>query len=118
MDIHCSTLDDENSRKSHNPRGNVVPFKEIFDNTLPIKVDQLQISDMKEEISVDTSDTIQFFSLKDEYAYLSNFSKHSFNLNNIHWKTAQHYIQSKKFVGTPLGNNKIIQKKRFYNNSL
>lgn len=43
---------------------------------------------------------IYFYSNTDEYAYLSNFSAHGFELDGVYWPTVEHYFQAQKFVET------------------
>jgi N-glycosidase YbiA len=43
---------------------------------------------------------IKFYKVSEEYGCFSNFSKHSFMINNIFYRTAEHYFQSNKFIGT------------------
>lgn len=45
-------------------------------------------------------ETIYFYSAQDEYGCFSNFSAHGFELDGQYWKTAEHYFQAQKFVGT------------------
>lgn len=35
------------------------------------------------------------------YGCFSNFSAHSFSLDELDWATSEHYFQAQKFVGTP-----------------
>ncbi|MGI4788453.1 MAG: NADAR family protein [Janthinobacterium lividum] len=45
---------------------------------------------------------IGFYRERDKpYGCFSNFSKHSFEINEQSWPTAEHYFQAQKFVGTP-----------------
>lgn len=43
-------------------------------------------------------DIIKFYRVNDDYGCFSNFSKHSFNLDDERWLTAEHYFQSRKFL--------------------
>ena len=43
---------------------------------------------------------IQFYKVKDENGYISNFFYSEFNLDGKSWKTVEHYFQSQKFKGT------------------
>jgi len=45
---------------------------------------------------------IYFYSVTDKEGYLSNFSRHSFELEGKYWETVEHYFQAQKFIGTPL----------------
>src|SRR5688572_667027 len=45
-------------------------------------------------------DTIYFYSAQGEYGCFSNFSAHGFELDGKYWKTAEHYFQAQKYVGT------------------
>lgn len=45
-------------------------------------------------------DTVYFYSTQGEYGCFSNFSAHGFELDGKYWKTAEHYFQAQKFVGT------------------
>jgi len=45
--------------------------------------------------------TIYFYSTTDEHGFLSNFSKHGFELDGKQWRTVEHYFQAQKFAGTP-----------------
>lgn len=45
--------------------------------------------------------TIYFYSIRDRYGCFSNFSLHSFELDNVWWLTSEHYFQAQKFAGTP-----------------
>lgn len=44
--------------------------------------------------------SIKFYKVEDEYGCFSNFSKHSFVLENWEWKTSEIYFQAQKFKGT------------------
>jgi N-glycosidase YbiA len=45
---------------------------------------------------------IYFYSDREvPYGCFSNFSKHGFVLDELWWKTSEHYFQAQKFVGTP-----------------
>jgi len=41
---------------------------------------------------------IKFYKVNDPFGCFSNFSKHSFNLDDETWLTAEHYFQSRKFL--------------------
>lgn len=43
---------------------------------------------------------INFYSPHKEFGCFSNFSPHSFVVENIFYPTSEHYFQSKKFAGT------------------
>jgi hypothetical protein len=43
---------------------------------------------------------IKFYKVNDEYGFLSNFSKHGFELEGKFWPTCEHYFQSQKFAGS------------------
>ena len=43
---------------------------------------------------------IMFYKVNDQYGCFSNFSKHSFELENKEWATSEIYFQAKKFEGT------------------
>jgi len=45
--------------------------------------------------------TIYFYSTRGQYGFLSNFSRHGFELEGVYWPTSEHYFQAQKFVGTP-----------------
>lgn len=45
---------------------------------------------------------IYFYSRTDKEGYLSNFSRHGFELEGKYWETVEHYFQAQKFVGTEL----------------
>ncbi|MGF1578761.1 MAG: NADAR family protein [Gemmataceae bacterium] len=44
--------------------------------------------------------TIYFYSKTDDYYWLSNFSKHGFQLDGEYWPTVEHYFQAQKFPGS------------------
>lgn len=45
--------------------------------------------------------TLYFYSNRDpQYGCFSNFSNHSFQLDNLNWPTSEHYFQAQKFVDT------------------
>lgn len=45
---------------------------------------------------------IYFYSARETpYGCFSNFSAHSFVLDDLWWPTSEHYFQAQKFVGTP-----------------
>jgi N-glycosidase YbiA len=45
---------------------------------------------------------IYFYSDREvPYGCFSNFSRHGFVLDELWWKTSEHYFQAQKFVGTP-----------------
>ena len=44
--------------------------------------------------------TIYFYSKTDDYFWLSNFSRHGFELDGKYWLTVEHYFQAAKFFGT------------------
>ncbi|QPC81980.1 NADAR family protein [Phototrophicus methaneseepsis] len=45
--------------------------------------------------------TIYFYSaLEDPYGCFSNFSKHSFEMDGVYYKTSEHYFQAMKFMGS------------------
>ena len=43
---------------------------------------------------------ILFYKVNDNYGCFSNFSKHTFELENKEWATSEIYFQAKKFEGT------------------
>jgi ribA/ribD-fused uncharacterized protein len=43
---------------------------------------------------------IYFYSSTDDYACISNFSPHGFELDGVYWPTVEHYFQAQKFAGT------------------
>lgn len=46
--------------------------------------------------------SIKFYRERDEpYGCFSNFSKHSFEVDEMPWQTVEHYFQAMKFPGTP-----------------
>jgi ribA/ribD-fused uncharacterized protein len=46
--------------------------------------------------------TVYFYVEREEpYGCFSNFSAHSFVLDESYWATSEHYFQAQKFVGTP-----------------
>lgn len=49
-----------------------------------------------------STDTIYFYSRSSEYAWLSNFSPHGFELDGQYWPTVEHYFQAAKFPGDPI----------------
>lgn len=53
---------------------------------------------------------IKFYKVNDEYGCFSNFSKHSFVINGIVYKTSEHYFQSKKFEGSIFEKETILVK--------
>ncbi|YAF98624.1 MAG: NADAR family protein [Nodularia sp. CChRGM 3473] len=44
--------------------------------------------------------TMYFYSDREQYGCFSNFSSHSFELDNLYWYTSEHYFQAQKFIGT------------------
>ena len=44
--------------------------------------------------------SIYFYHLENSYGCFSNFSDHSFYLDNKIWKTSEHYFQAQKFIET------------------
>ena len=46
-------------------------------------------------------ETIYFYSSTGAFGFLSNFSRHGFELLGRYWPTAEHYFQAQKFAGTP-----------------
>lgn len=46
--------------------------------------------------------TIYFYVEREKpYGCFSNFSAHSFMLDELYWATSEHYFQAQKFMGTP-----------------
>jgi hypothetical protein len=45
--------------------------------------------------------TIYFYRATGKYGCFSNFSRHSFELDGVHWLASEHYFQAHKFIGTP-----------------
>ncbi|MCA9175001.1 MAG: NADAR family protein [Planctomycetales bacterium] len=43
---------------------------------------------------------ILFYSSSDQWAFLSNFSRHGFELDDAYWMTVEHYFQAAKFFPT------------------
>jgi ribA/ribD-fused uncharacterized protein len=43
---------------------------------------------------------INFYSTREEYGCLSNFSRHRVHLKGKSWPTSEHYFQAQKFAGT------------------
>ena len=43
---------------------------------------------------------VLFYNNKGIYGCLSNFSRHGFQLDGMHWLTVEHYFQAQKFPGT------------------
>lgn len=46
------------------------------------------------------NNTINFYSSRDEYGYMSNFASYPVSINKRIYKTSEHYYQSQKFAGT------------------
>ncbi len=46
------------------------------------------------------SDSINFYSVSEDYGCFSNFSRHPIRLKNKTWPTSEHYFQAQKFHGT------------------
>lgn len=44
--------------------------------------------------------TIYFYTAGEEYGCFSNFSRHGFEIDEVYWKTSEHYFQAQKFAGT------------------
>ena len=44
--------------------------------------------------------TIKFYSSNEQWAFLSNFSRHGFHLDEQYWMTVEHYFQAAKFFPT------------------
>jgi len=44
--------------------------------------------------------TIGFYSAQGQYGCFSNFSRHSFWLDDKQWQTSEHYFQAQKFLNT------------------
>lgn len=44
---------------------------------------------------------ILFYSVTDDYGFLSNFAPAPFRLRGHTWATTEHYFQAQKFAGTP-----------------
>lgn len=47
------------------------------------------------------TETICFYKTRDPHGYMSNFSRHSFVVNGVTYRTSEHFYQSQKFAGTP-----------------
>jgi ribA/ribD-fused uncharacterized protein len=45
--------------------------------------------------------TIYFYTSTGAFGFLSNFSRHGFELHGRYWPTAEHCFQAQKFAGTP-----------------
>lgn len=45
--------------------------------------------------------SIIFYSKSTDFAWLSNFSKHKFELDGVVWPSVEHYYQAQKYAGTP-----------------
>ena len=52
--------------------------------------------------------TIQFYSTRGDYGFLSNFSRHPLIIDGKFYKTSEHYFQSIKFEGTEYEERIII----------
>lgn len=52
---------------------------------------------------------IYFYTVKEKYGFLSNFSPHSIYLESKIWPTVEHWFQAKKFEGI---NDKYVEKIR------
>ncbi len=46
--------------------------------------------------------SIVFHSKSPDYAWLSNFSEHRFELDGVFWPSVEHYYQAQKYAGTPV----------------
>ena len=47
------------------------------------------------------TEEIFFYSVKDEYGWMSNFYPSPVSLKGTTWPTTEHYFQAQKFAGTP-----------------
>lgn len=45
-------------------------------------------------------DRIEFYSVSDEYGWMSNFAPYPIKLKGKVWPTVEHYFQAQKFAGT------------------
>ncbi|MGL5386824.1 MAG: NADAR family protein [Serratia sp. (in: enterobacteria)] len=50
------------------------------------------------------SEIIFFYRLNESYGEFSNFSKHGFWIDNVYWRTVEHYFQVHKFHDDELRN--------------
>jgi N-glycosidase YbiA len=50
---------------------------------------------------VNALNKILFYSVSDEWGFLSNFAPARFRLKGSTWATSEHYFQAQKFAGTP-----------------
>jgi N-glycosidase YbiA len=53
---------------------------------------------------------VRFYSTKGPYGCLSNFSRHGFQIDGMHWLTVEHYFQAEKFPRTEQA--RLIQQAR------
>ena len=44
-----------------------------------------------------TVETIRFYSIRGDYGFLSNFSRHAIDVDGMRWPTVEHYFQAMKF---------------------
>jgi ribA/ribD-fused uncharacterized protein len=44
---------------------------------------------------------IRFYSVSDEYGFMSNFAPYPIRVDGKQWATSEHYFQAQKFAGTP-----------------
>lgn len=59
-----------------------------------------------------TEMTIYFYSAREEWGWMSNFSAHGVKLDGAYWPTVEHFFQASKFVGTDPRHVASIQRAR------
>eukprot|EP01112_Ceratiomyxa_fruticulosa_P013076 TRINITY_DN3658_c0_g3_i1.p1 TRINITY_DN3658_c0_g3~~TRINITY_DN3658_c0_g3_i1.p1 ORF type:complete len:582 (+),score=89.91 TRINITY_DN3658_c0_g3_i1:204-1748(+) len=105
-------IDDHNSKKEHNPKGNFLPFLEtfgnegeasIFNSALGKEVKDVgssssSSSKLSLRFSQDDAKRILFSSISPEYSCFTNDSRHEIEIEGKKWATVEHYLQAQRFL--------------------
>eukprot|EP01114_Cavostelium_apophysatum_P017248 TRINITY_DN5078_c0_g1_i3.p2 TRINITY_DN5078_c0_g1~~TRINITY_DN5078_c0_g1_i3.p2 ORF type:complete len:216 (-),score=48.65 TRINITY_DN5078_c0_g1_i3:157-804(-) len=109
--ITFAIIDDDKSRRAHNPRGNYQPFKGVFIGANRGKARANSIEGAPQPIAGENA-PIRFYAKNDPYFFLSTFFESPFTYKGVTYLSAAQFIQAQKFLHKSDIFQSILDKKK------